>query len=141
MLTKHISLHAPADTGDSGSRSAPMAVLDTESLNRLRDLDPNGENKLMERVVTAFENSITRLMPQLAEAVASNQLAGIRHVAHTLKSASASIGALKLSKICADVESKARLEQTEGLAEQAGELQSEVEVVRVALKHMLKSSP
>jgi PAS domain S-box-containing protein len=141
MLTKHISPLAPADAGDSGSPSAPAAVLDTESLNRLRDLDPNGENKLMERVVAAFENSITRLMPQLAEALSSNQLAGIRHVAHTLKSSSASIGALKLSKICADVESKARLQQTDGLAERASELQSEVEVVRVALKHMLKSSP
>jgi len=46
-----------------------------------------------------------------------------------------------LSKICAEVESKARLQQTEGLAEQAVALQSEVETVRAALQHMLKSNP
>ena len=151
MLTKHLQLRGPADSGGAGSGAssrcpAPAAgsidsVLDVDALNRLRDLDPNGENRLMERVVSAFESSVARLMPQLQEALVGDQLSGIRHVAHTLKSSSASIGATKLSKICAEVESKARLQQTEGLAEQAVALQSEVETVRAALQHMLKSNP
>ena len=91
----------------------------------------------MERVVSAFESSVGRLMPQLQDALNSNELMGIRHVAHTLKSSSASIGAMKLSKMCSDVESRARHEQAEGMAERIAQLQAEVEIVRKALKRIL----
>jgi CheY-like chemotaxis protein/HPt (histidine-containing phosphotransfer) domain-containing protein len=154
MLTKHLRPAAPATSGDaaaggggaSGSLGEPGApgdaeldstVLDAQALERLRELDPNGENRLMERVVSAFESSIGRLMPQLQDALQSGELGGIRHVAHTLKSSSASIGAMKLSRMCSDVESRARHEQPEGMAERIAQLQAEVEIVRTALKRIL----
>ena len=161
MLTRHLRPAAPAGTGEggmssSGSGPAPSpasapaptpaeapgaafesGVLDAQALERLRELDPNGDNHLMERVVNAFESSVGRLMPQLEDALASMELGGIRHVAHTLKSSSASIGAMKLSRMCSDLETRARNEQAEGMAERIAQLQSEVEVVRVALKRVL----
>ena len=153
MLTKHLRPAAPAESGDAGASGAghgdvsepgglgdaafDSSVLDAQALERLRELDPNGENRLMERVVSAFESSIGRLMPQLQEALNTNELGGIRHVAHTLKSSSASIGAMKLSRMCSDVESRARHEQTEGMPERVAQLQAEVEIVRVALKRIL----
>jgi PAS domain S-box-containing protein len=154
MLTKHLRPAAPAGSGDagapggaaSGALSEPggqgdaeldSTVLDAEALERLRELDPNGENRLMERVVNAFESSVGRLMPQLQDALNTNELGGIRHVAHTLKSSSASIGAMKLSRMCSDVESRARHEQSEGMPERIANLQAEVEIVRVALKRIL----
>ncbi len=155
MLTKHLRPAAPADTGASGGASGGVApgasrdsagsegadfdssVLDAQALERLRELDPNGENRLMERVVNAFETSVGRLMPQLQDALNGNELGGIRHVAHTLKSSSASIGAMKLSRMCSDVESRARHEQSEGMPERIAQLQAEVEIVRVALKKIL----
>lgn len=141
MLTSHPRLSCPEDSIERGAAgAAPSAsVLDEQALDRLRELDPNGENKLMERVVSAFETSVSRLMPQLEEAMASLQLAGIRHVAHTLKSSSASIGALELSRICADVEAMARQQQTDGMPGRVAELQAEVETVRVALKQVLNT--
>jgi signal transduction histidine kinase/CheY-like chemotaxis protein/HPt (histidine-containing phosphotransfer) domain-containing protein len=143
MLTSHIRLSCPADSSERGDAGAPAAsgvtVLDEQSLDRLRELDPTGENKLMERVVNAFETSVARLMPQLQEAMAGLQLAGIRHVAHTLKSSSASIGALELSRICADVEAMARQQQTDGMSGRVAQLQAEVETVRVALKQVLNT--
>ena len=42
-------------------------------------------------------------------------LQGLRHVAHTLKSSSASVGALQLSALCADIERMVRENQTDGL--------------------------
>jgi HPt (histidine-containing phosphotransfer) domain-containing protein len=93
----------------------------------------------MERVVSAFDSSVGRLMPQLEDALNSLELGGIRHVAHTLKSSSASIGAMKLSRMCADLEARARNEQADGMAERIALLQSEVEIVRVALKRVLES--
>jgi CheY-like chemotaxis protein/HPt (histidine-containing phosphotransfer) domain-containing protein len=152
MLTKHLRPAAPAASGDVGAtggapgltepaglRDAEVdsSVLDAQALERLRELDPNGENRLMERVVSAFESSVGRLMPQLQDALNSSELGGIRHVAHTLKSSSASIGAMKLSRMCSDVESRARHEQSEGMTERIAQLQAEVEIVRVALKRIL----
>jgi len=154
MLTKHLRLAAAAepgsagaaapadpgrgaDAGDPGGAAFDSSVLDAQALERLRELDPTGENRLMERVVNAFESSLGRLMPQLQEALHSNELGGVRHVAHTLKSSSASIGAMKLSRMCSDVESRARHEQSEGMAERIAQLQAEVEIVRVALKQIL----
>ena len=154
MLTKHLRTAAPADTGEAGAsgssaadrRSEPgslgaaeidSGVLDAQALERLRELDPSGENHLMERVVSAFETSLERLMPQLQDALNGNELGGIRHVAHTLKSSSASIGAMKLSRLCSDVETRARHEQSEGMPEFVAQMQAEVEIVRVALKRIL----
>jgi CheY-like chemotaxis protein/HPt (histidine-containing phosphotransfer) domain-containing protein len=148
MLTKHLRPAAPATPGDAGAAggSSPSAlrdaefdstVLDAQALERLRELDPNGENRLMERVVNAFESSIGRLMPQLQDALDGSEFGGIRHVAHTLKSSSASIGAMKLSRMCTDVESRARHEQSEGMNERIVQLQAEVEIVRAALKRIL----
>ncbi len=146
MLTRHLRPAAPAGTSEggmpapaapSGASPSDGGVLDAQALERLRELDPSGENHLMERVVSAFESSVGRLMPQLEDALHSNELGGIRHVAHTLKSSSASIGAMKLSKMCADLEARARNEQSDGMPGRIAELQAEVEIVRVALKRVL----
>jgi hypothetical protein len=85
-------------------------VLDEAALQRLRDLDPAGGNRLVERVIRAFESSGARLGGQLAEARAKGDIQAIRHVAHTLKSSSASIGALELSRLCAEIEAALRRE-------------------------------
>ena len=112
-------------------------VLDEAALQRLRDLDPNGANRLLERVFQAFEASTGRLLPQLDEAVATADLAGVRHVAHTLKSSSASIGALKLSALCADIEGMVRAASTEGLDERVAAMHGEIDSVRSSLRALL----
>lgn len=131
---------APLASDGAGGVVAPppvCTVLDPVALDRLRELDPRGENRLMERVVSAFESSIGKLLPQLLEAMETVHLPAIRHVSHTLKSSSASIGAVKLSQMCAEMESMARSDQSEGMRERILLLQAEVGVVRTALQRML----
>jgi HPt (histidine-containing phosphotransfer) domain-containing protein len=55
-------------------------------------------------VLRAFQASIGRLGPQLEAARRNTDRAMIRLVAHTLKSSSASIGALTLADLCARIE-------------------------------------
>ena len=62
---------------------------------------------------------------------------GIRHVAHTLKSSSASIGALQLSQHCADIEAMIRLEKVDDLDSRVDALCAEVEIVLQALRALL----
>ncbi len=112
---------------------AASGVLDAVALSRLRELDPLGKNHLLERVSQAFHTSAARLLPMLGDALRSNDLAGIRHVAHTLKSSSASIGALLLSQQCAELEAQIRAERVDNLPQQAQAITDEVEVVLQAL--------
>ena len=122
---------------------APIAVamLDPDALLRLRELDPSGTSRLLERVVNAFHGSSARLLLQLAAARDGPDLAVVRHVAHTLKSSSASVGAVKLSGLCAEMEAMAREGRSDGMDQAIAALRSEVSAVLEALKRLLDSPP
>ncbi|TCP08840.1 PAS domain-containing hybrid sensor histidine kinase/response regulator [Caldimonas thermodepolymerans] len=83
-------------------------VFDADAVARLRELDPQGENQLLLRLFRTFHTSLHRLVPQMEEAHELNDLATIRLAAHTLKSSSASVGAMRLSALCAEIESLIR---------------------------------
>lgn len=119
--------------------SPPAALLDPEAIRRLRELDPSGGNRLLERVVTAFSTSLDRLLPDLARARSgpTPDFAAIRHVSHTLKSSSASLGATALAARCADIEAMAREGRAEGLSEQLDAMLHDIQQVRAALAALL----
>lgn len=120
--------------------AVPEVLLDPQALARLRELDPTGSSRLLERVVKAFNKSVEGLLPQLLAAQATADMAGIRHVAHTLKSSSASLGAVKLSALCADLELMAKDGRTRGMDEMIPALVTEVHAVLEALKSTLAGS-
>ncbi len=124
----------------AASASPAAGALDGEALQRLRDLDPTGANKLLERVAQAFDSSTGRLLPQLDAAHAGGDLDGVRHVAHTLKSSSASIGALKLSSLCADIEGMIRSNDVQALGPHVASLRDEIAIVRENLRALLGSA-
>jgi len=79
-------------------------VLDAACMAELRALDPDGTAQLVKRVLVTYQASLTRLVEQLRSAHADGAWDQVSRVAHTLKSSSASIGALALSALCADIE-------------------------------------
>jgi HPt (histidine-containing phosphotransfer) domain-containing protein len=81
---------------------------DEGALSRVRELDPAGRDQLLLRLLGAFEKSIDRMLIQVEQARAAADAKGVNGVAHTLKSSSAAIGALALSRQCAVVELMAR---------------------------------
>lgn len=119
----------------------PPTVLDAAALQRLSELDPKGENQLLERVLKAFEASVSRLVPQVLQAHAAADSGAIRHVAHTLKSSSASIGALTLSRMCADVEASARVGTLDFAGSGIDDMLREIEFVLKAVKQLLQRTP
>ena len=150
MLRRRLSPALPADGSDAkGAPSAAPApapsdrlevltrVLDAQALDRLRELDPTGTNGLLARVLKAFEGSLQRLLQQLQDARGTADHAAMRHVAHTLKSSSASVGALELSKLCADIERRIRQDETEGLETLLDGMVAESGRVLAALKPVL----
>jgi HPt (histidine-containing phosphotransfer) domain-containing protein len=110
------------------------SVLDAQALAKLHELDPGGKGGLVQRVLTTYTHSLARLLAQLHAARAGADPQALRHVAHTLKSSSASVGALQLSALCADIERRLREGQTDGLAAQLDAMSQEGERVLAALR-------
>jgi HPt (histidine-containing phosphotransfer) domain-containing protein len=111
--------------------------LDAEALGRLMALDPAGENRLLERVLNAFQGSAVRLVPQLEAGRAGADWNAVRLVAHTLKSSSASIGALGLSALCAQVETAIRTDATAGLDADILAMNRELDLALQAIERLL----
>lgn len=109
-------------------------VLDPEALARLHELDPGGRAGLVPRVLATYRQSLQRLLAQLRVAREQSDSQTQRHVVHTLKSSSASVGALKLARLCADTENKLREGLSDGLAPQLDELAGEGERVLATLR-------
>lgn len=106
-------------------------MLDVEALDRLRALDPHGQSGLLPRVLATYTASLQRLLDQLQAARANADVQAQRHVAHTLKSSSASIGALKLAALCADIERRMR-------DEPSLPVQSHFDAVTLEAEHLLR---
>jgi hypothetical protein len=92
-----------------GHLSDPHSVLDAAALARLSELDPTGNGTLVQRVLATYATSLERTRNELVRARQPMQPEALRHLAHTLKSSSASVGALALSALCAQVEQHVRM--------------------------------
>ncbi|MCW5657938.1 MAG: Hpt domain-containing protein [Burkholderiaceae bacterium] len=84
-------------------------MLDAAALARLSELDPTGDGTLVQRVLATYATSLERSRSELSRARQPMQPEVLRHLAHTLKSSSASVGALALSALCAQVEHRVRV--------------------------------
>ena len=90
------------NSGIEGTATKP--VLDAACMAELRALDPDGKAQLVKRVLVTYQASLAKLVGELQLARAEGAWDQVSRVAHTLKSSSASIGALALSGLCADIE-------------------------------------
>ncbi len=85
-----------------------IAELDRETLERIRDMERRGAARLLDRLVAAYLEWAERLMGDGQRALDAGNADGLRQAVHTLKSASANLGALEFSRLCAELESMAR---------------------------------
>ncbi len=137
MPSTRLSAQGPID-GHAGAGPDSALVLDPGALARLAELDPSGENRLIERVLQAFQTSSARHRLQAAAARANGDRAGLRLVAHTLKSASASIGALQLSQVCARIEASIRADAGADLDAELAAMDSALEETLAAIARLLE---
>jgi len=115
------------------------AVLDAQALANLAQLDPTGANKLLPRVLVTYRSSLARLLGQLAAARLSFDPVTLKLVTHTLKSSSASVGALTLAAMCAAAEQALREGRLDGLNPLLDELEAEAARIDAAVQQLLSS--
>ena len=97
-------------TSDPRSASDPLPIpaLDALAVARLRELDPTGQHGVVVRVMATYDASLRRMLGQLEAERGNPSPAVVSGIAHTLKSSSASVGALALATACAAVEARLR---------------------------------
>jgi len=82
------------------------STLDSKALAQLRALGEARGQDLLKKVAEIYLEDAPRLTGAMREALARDDAEGVRAAAHTLKSASANIGALEVSVTAATIESK-----------------------------------
>jgi HPt (histidine-containing phosphotransfer) domain-containing protein len=130
--------NTPAEKPAAPSVAASAAALDERALARLRELDPEGKNNVLPRVLGAFETSLVRMMAQLEVQRSAGSAQAVATAAHTLKSSSASVGALALSAACASTEARLRNNPNAELQSEVTALLVEAEAALRAVRAMLK---
>jgi HPt (histidine-containing phosphotransfer) domain-containing protein len=136
---------AMVDFNNTGTQAAATPVLDAGCMAELRALDPDGKAQLVRRVLATYQLSLAKLVEQLRVARDDAAWDQVSRVAHTLKSSSASIGALSLSGLCADIERLLRAGDNAGANALLDAFHAEVQRVDAAvgqtLQHLEAAAP
>jgi histidine phosphotransfer protein HptB len=136
-MTSTPSSRPQPGTQSNSPAPAEETVLDAASLANLVQLDPTGANRLVQRVLTTYRSSMARLLAQLAQARAQPDPNAQRLVAHTLKSSSASVGALLLAQLCSEAEKALREGQADRVPGLLDQLVAEAAQVDAAVLQLL----
>ena len=107
------------------------AVLDMSVIAELRAATGDDEAFILDLVETFVSEGAVNLEGMVA-AASSGDAAAIVRPAHTLKSSSASLGAMRLSAICRSIEAAGREDRADGLVE-------DVETARTAWQATLEA--
>src|SRR5204862_2936209 len=109
----HLTLVASARPPAAAPPAPPPVPLPTEPideavLNALAQLQREGRPDIVNRVITLFLESAPALLKDLEQGATTGDTALLHRASHTLKSASANVGAALLSARCRELEASAR---------------------------------
>jgi len=112
---------APAEVQASTGAPEDSVTIDMKTLESMRPLQRPGQEDVVSRVLGLYLSTAPDMMKELLQAAEKGETVEVNRVAHSLKSSSAMVGALRLSELCKRLEARARQatagEGMEGLRE------------------------
>ncbi|MCS0660649.1 response regulator [Massilia terrae] len=112
-------------------------VINRAALDNIRALSRDGGDALVQKVIAAYVGDTPQHLQTLRRAIAGADSGSVRKVAHSLKSASANVGAQQLAQLCKELEHLGRAETTEGAALILTDMEQEFQAVRHSLNALL----
>jgi len=88
--------------------AADSSPLDFRALEQVRALQSNGQPDVLRRLISMYLSDSPKLLTDICRAVAGGDSAALQRAAHSLKSSSATVGALSLAKHCQALEALGR---------------------------------
>jgi len=116
-------------------------ALDQKILENIRGLQKEGEPSLMDKIITIYVQTTPGLLQDLSEAVAASDAQAMKKAAHSLKSSSANLGAMKLSELCKEVESMGRMGALKGASALVTKIEHEYSAVEKSLMLEMQGRP
>ncbi|MDP5337331.1 MAG: PAS domain S-box protein, partial [Nodularia sp. (in: cyanobacteria)] len=108
-------------------------IIDTKILSSLRDM-MSGDETEFKQLLNCYLTEAPKCIQNIKASHATQDAQALWKVAHTLKSSSASVGALNLAQICKQLEAKGRINDLETSEEICSQLYQEYELVKKALQ-------
>jgi len=129
-------------TGQAATSSAEEIAepLDRSQIELLRNLD-DGDGAVLGEIIDQYLTQTREGRSELARLIDSGDAHGLERAAHTLRGASANMGAGALASICAEMELRARAEELDGVAAALERFEFELRRVRDALNVLARSTP
>jgi len=90
------------------SALANADVLDRKALENIRSLQSEGAADILSQIINLFLEETPNQLKNLQQAIRDNDAGTVYSIAHSLKSSSANLGAMKLSALLKDLEEKGR---------------------------------
>ena len=118
-----------------GARSG-TPVIDHAALDDIRALASAGSPDLLTKVLTLYLDESSKLVSQLTDAAKTGDVETMCQAAHSLKSASANVGARKLAALCEEIEQLGRTQGTR-VTDAAVSTVSAIEVEHEAVRAIL----
>jgi CheY-like chemotaxis protein len=127
-----------APSGDAAQELVPRVssstdAIDSAVLDSLRAV----LHKDVGEVTGVFLDSGAKLLDDLRQALAREDIKGVERAAHTLKSSSATFGAIRLSALCRELEVMSRQGELDGAADKVRRIELEFERAKAALQSAL----
>ncbi|MBK8595288.1 MAG: response regulator [Holophagales bacterium] len=135
---------APAEAEDLSLEKGPLPTppgLDAKAWARLNASLGARAAHLLPGIVRSFSHESEGLLASARAALATERADELHRAVHTLKSTSASFGALELSALCREAESRAKENETTTLGPLLDEIGTELARVRAALETLPPSAP
>ncbi len=118
---------------DEPGQQKPETPIDMQVLQHLQETIGKGEREKMAELISIFLNHTTGFFADLEQAIAQSNRETLRHIAHTLKSSSASLGATRLSRLCRALELSSTAGDMPRATEHAVAIASELRQVHTML--------
>jgi HPt (histidine-containing phosphotransfer) domain-containing protein len=113
-------------------------AIDKTILASLRELQEEGESDIVEEIGGLFIKYAPDKISAIEKAAEKNDSKALMVAAHSLKSSSAYIGALRLSALSKELEEMGRSGQIDDAASKAKELRAEYERAKASLEKEMK---
>ncbi|WUR15003.1 response regulator [[Empedobacter] haloabium] len=129
----------PAPASAAPPIESPVAggAINRRALDAIRALSADKGEALLQRVIQAFVTDTPAHLQTLHAALAQANADDMRRAAHSLKSASANVGADTLAQLCKDMEQLGRNDSTAGAAALLAGMEREFQAVRQSLDAIL----
>ena len=127
------SSSATMAAGSGNGKPANGSPIDAAAIETIQALEDNGSPGLVARLIEVYLRTSPELIGSMREAVGEEDADTIERTAHSLKSSSATLGALELAALCKELEQIGREAATAQAADVFASLELEFDRVQRAL--------